>query len=74
MCDILDQRNKELDGYLNRLEDSRLPKQILDLQLAEGSRKTSKLNLGYKDILKRNMGLLNIPLDKWQYLSTNRKT
>ena len=61
-------------GHLNRLEESRLPKQIPYSQLWERSCKTGRIKLRYKDIIKRNVGVINIPLDYWQYLSKNQKT
>ena len=70
MHEILAQHNLRWAGHLNRLENSRLLKQIL----REGSLKTGRLKLRHKDIIKRNMGVRNIALDNWQYLSKNRKT
>ena len=73
MYDILAQCNLRWACHLNRLEDRILPKQILYSQLREGSHKTGKPKLGYKDIIKRNPGVMSIPLDNWQYLSKNKK-
>ena len=73
MYDILVQCNLKWGGQLNRLEDSRLPKQMLYSQLREGSCKTSWPKLRYKHIIKRNLEVMNIPLDNWQYRSKNWK-
>ena len=53
--------NATKDFHLNKVEDSWLPKR--DLVLREGSRKTYRPKLRNKDIIKRNLGVTNIPFD-----------
>ena len=72
--DILTQQNLKWVGHLNWLKDSRLPKQILYSQLREGSCKTDRPKFRHKEIIKRNLGVMNIYLDNWQYLSKGRKS
>ena len=63
MHNLLTQCNLRWAGHLNRLEDSRQSKQILNSQLREESCKTGRLKLRHEDIIKRNLGLINIPLN-----------
>ena len=58
---------------MNRLEDSGIPKSILYYQLRKGSRKTGRPKFRLKNIIKRKVEIMNIPLSNWQCLSQNRK-
>ena len=60
---ILTQCNLRLAGHLNRLEDSRLSKQILYSQLRERSYKTRRPKFRHKYIIKRNRRVMNNPFD-----------
>ena len=64
--DILAHHSQRWVSHLNRLEDNRVPKQILYL-----SHKTGRPKNRYKDIIKRNLEVINIPLENWQYMSKN---
>ena len=56
-----------------RLEDCKQPKQVLNSKLRKGSCKIGRPKFRYKDIIKRNPRVMNIPLDNWQYQSKNWK-
>ncbi len=72
MYDILIQRNLRWAGHVHRMEDTRLPKQILYSQLREGVRGVGRPRLRFKDTIKRNLKDKKIPIGSWQSLSRNR--
>ena len=41
--------------HVARMEDGRIPKDMLDGELATGSRPTCRLTLRYKDVCKRDL-------------------
>ena len=55
------------------LENSRLPKPTCTLSSKKGHIKQVDQN-SHKDIIKRNLRVINIPLNDWQYLSKIHKT
>ena len=55
MYELLIQRNLRWVGHIHRMDDSRLPKQILYSQLKEGLHGISRLRLWFKDTVKRNL-------------------
>ena len=63
MYNILTQQNLRWASHLNRLEDCRLPKQILYSEHREGSHKTGRPKLKHKDPppKKKTLGVMNIP-------------
>lgn len=72
MYDILRQRTLRWTGHVCRLNDNRLPKQILFSQLKEGSRSRGRPKLRYKGTVKRSLKDLDIPTNGWQTLTRNR--
>ena len=72
MYELLIQRNLRWAGHINRMDDSRLPKQILYSQLKEGVRGIGRPRLRFKDTVKRNLKDKKIPVGSWQSLSRNR--
>jgi hypothetical protein len=73
MYELLIQRNLRWVGHVNRMENNRLPKQILYSQLKDGSRGIGRPRLRFKDTLKRNLKDKNIPVGSWQTLSRSRE-
>ena len=61
MYNILAHHNLRWSGDLNRLKNSKLPKQIQYSQLRQGSHKAGRTKLWHKDI-KRNREVINISL------------
>ena len=57
---------------LNRFEDCRLTKQTLFSKLRQRSRISGRSKVGYMNIIKGNLEIMNIPLDNWQYLFRNK--
>jgi len=72
LYDTLIQRNLRWAGHVNRLDNTRIPKQVLYSQLTEGSRDIGRPRLCYKDTNKRNLKDKGISLGKWQMLSLDR--
>lgn len=72
MYELLIQRNLRWAGHLHRMEECRLPKQILYSQLAEGVRGIGRPRLRFKDTIKRSLIAKQIPVGKWQALCQER--
>ena len=72
MYDALIQRNLRWAGHINRMENTRLPKQILYSQLKNGTRGVGRPRLRFKDTVKRNLKNKQISLGRWQKLSQKR--
>ena len=53
-------------GHVARMENSRIPKQILYGELAQGRRKVGGQKLRYKDVAKRHMKAMNIDFNNWE--------
>ena len=60
-------------GHVVRMEDTRLPKQILYSQLKEGKRKRGGQKKRYKDVLKANMKKCNIDFNNWESTALAKK-
>lgn len=72
LYNILIQRNLRWAGHINRLDNTRIPKQVLYSQLAEGSRGIGRPKLRFKDTIRRNLKDKEISLGRWQKLSLDR--
>ncbi len=53
-------------GHVHRMEDGRIPKDILYGELASGKRSVGRPQLRYKDVCKRDMKTLNINSENWE--------
>ena len=69
---LLVQRTMRWAGHIVRMEDQRLPKQVLFSQLSSGERKIARPILRYKDTIKRGLKDLAIPTKTWYELAGNR--
>ena len=72
MYELLSQKNLRWAGHVHRMDNTRLPKQILYSQLKEGTRGIGRPRLRFKDTFKRNLKDLKIPFGSWQSLSKDR--
>ena len=72
LYDTLIQRNLRWAGHINRLDNNRIPKQVLYSQLVDGSRGIGRPRLRFKDTIKRNLKDKEISLGRWQKLSLDR--
>ena len=60
-------------GHVYRMEDSRIPKQLLYGELASGTRKRGRPKLRFKDTLKASMKDCHIDPDTWEQTALNRQ-
>ncbi len=72
MADILTEKNLIWIGYVHRMDNDRLPRQLLYSQLAEGKRNERRPRRRFKDVAKRNMKHREIDLKSWQTMANDR--
>lgn len=72
MSCLLKQRRMRWLGHLVQMEDGRIPKDLLDGELAVGKHPTERPKLHYKDIWKQDLQALNIDLCSWKNLALGR--
>ena len=60
-------------GHVYRMEDSRIPKQLLYGELASGTRKRGRPKLRFKDTLKASMKDCHIDPETWEQTALNRQ-
>ena len=63
---ILSQKRLRWLGHVRRMQDGRIPKDILYGELATGSRPAGRPVLRYKDVCKRDMKTVNINPADWE--------
>ena len=59
-------------GHIHRMEDGRIPKDLLYGQLASGCRPVGRPALRYNDVRKRDLILTDINPDSWEKLARDR--
>ena len=59
-------------GHVRRMEDGRIPKDLLYGKLAEGKRNIGRPSLRFKDTCKRDMKALNIDTNEWEEITEDR--
>ena len=72
MHSLLSQRRLRWLGHLQRMDDGRLPKDILYGQLARGKRRPGGPKLRFTDVCRRDLRACNIPLADWAKLAEDR--
>lgn len=72
MYSILSQRRLRWVGHVSRMQDSRIPKNILYGELEIGTRATGRPLLNYRDVLKRDLRTANIDLQTWEESAKDR--
>lgn len=72
MYTLLRQRRLRWLGHVHRMEDGRIPKDILYGELATGRRSTGCPHLRFKDVCKRDMKALAIDIKSWEELANDR--
>ena len=72
MFTLLRQRRLRWLGHVHRMEDGRIPKDILYGQLATGKRDTGRPQLRYRDVVKRDLKAIEINTEHWEELATDR--
>lgn len=61
-------------GHIVRMNDNRLPKQLLYGELREGSRNVGGQKLRYKDVIKRHLKRVDCDVNTWEVTARDRKT
>ena len=74
MYTMLRQRRLRWIGHVRRMEEGRIPKDILYGELASGRRPRGRPQLRYKDVCKRDMKALNIIAEKWEDIAADRSS
>jgi hypothetical protein len=69
---ILRQRRLRWLGHVRRMDDGRIPKDILYGELELGSREACCPMLRFKDVCKRDMKAMNMNVDEWETTADNR--
>ena len=72
MYTLLRQRRLRWLGHVRRMEDGRIPKDILYGELAFGRRSTRRPHLRYKDVCVRDMKAVDIDTMSWEGLASDR--
>ena len=72
MYTLLRQRRLRWLGHIRRMEDGRIPKDILYGELALGRRTTGRPNMRYKDVCVRNMKAVDIDTMPREGLAADR--
>ena len=69
---LLCQRRLRWLGHVHRMEDGRIPKDIMYGELATGCRPVGRPTLRYKDVCKRDLKLTGIDPDTWEEIADDR--
>ena len=69
---ILRQRRLRWLGHVHRMEDGRIPKDLLYGELTSGKRNIGRPKLRYSDVVKRDMKALDIDTGSWENLAADR--
>ena len=74
MYTLLRERRLRWLGHVHRMEDGRIPKDLLYGELSSGQRAKGRPHLRFKDVCKRDMKSTNINHDTWEdvHVATNR--
>ena len=59
-------------GHVVRMQDHRIPKQLMYGELEEGKRRVGGQKLRYKDVVKRHLKAADIDVNSWEELATDR--
>ena len=72
MLTLLKQRRMRWLGHVVRMDDGRIPKDLLYGELVQGKRPTGRLQLRFKDVCKRDLKALNIDQNNWEVTALGR--
>ena len=61
-----------LRGHVRRMEDGRIPKDLLYGELATGCRPIGRPALRVKDVCRRDLELTGIDMETWEALALDR--
>ena len=60
-------------GHVRRMQDGRIPKDVMFGQLKEGKRKRGRPKLRYTDVVKRDLHKVKVEHTKWENVAADRK-
>ena len=66
MFTLLKQRRMRWLGHVVRMDDGHIPKDLLYGELVQGKRPTSRPQMRFKDVCKRDLKALNIDQNNWE--------
>ncbi|CAH1226359.1 CD209 [Branchiostoma lanceolatum] len=69
---LLRQRRLRWLGHVRRMEDGRIPKDLLYGELISGKRRTGRPQLRFKDVCKRDLKAIDINTEHWEDLASDR--
>ena len=72
MFSLLKQRRMRRLGHVCRMEDGRIPKDLLCGELVTGKRPTGRPHLRYNDTCKRDLKALGINTNTWEAAAADR--
>ena len=72
MTTLLRQRRLRWLGHVCRMDEGRIPKDILYSELATGKRTAGRPHLRFRDVCKRDLKALEIDIDNWEELAQDR--
>ena len=67
-------KNLQWAGHVARMDNHRLPKQILFSQLSEGCRNVGRPRLRFKDVMRRNLRRQGVPCSSWYNQAQQRSS
>ena len=69
---LLCQRRLRWLGHIFRMQDGRIPKDVLYGELSSGTRSIGRPALRFKDVCKRDLKKAHISVEEWEHVATNR--
>ena len=69
---LLERAQARWAGHITRMDENRIPKQLLYGELADGHRSRGRPKLRFKDCLKSTLKTLEIPSDTWEERALDR--
>ena len=71
-CSMVRQRRLRWLGHVRRMDDGRIPKDILYAELTSGKRQIGRPQLRFKDVCKNDLRCFGIAPSSWENLAQNR--
>ena len=69
---LIKQRRLRWLGHVRRMDDGRIPKDLLYGETTETTRPVGRLKLRFKDVCKLDLNAMGIPADSWEAMAENR--
>ena len=69
---LIKQRRLRWLGHVRRMDDGRIPKDLLYGEIAEAKRPVGRPKLRFNDVCKRDLKAMGMPADSWEAMAANR--